>query len=107
MNCKHAGQHLKKNISDVYNGMDVAFDSFPADDRVDPNAYKTAIDALSPGDAITIFTPDSTHHPIALYAIERKIHVLVTKPAVKHLEQHQNLSEESRKYGVLVFVEHQ
>lgn len=102
----HTGQHLKKNISDAYNGMDVSFDSFPADDKVDPNAYKTAIDALSPGDAITIFTPDSTHYPIALYAIERQLHILVTKPAVKHLKQHQRLLEESRKHGVFVFVEH-
>ena len=97
---------MKDNISDAYNGMDVSFESFPADDKVDPNAYKTAIDALSPGDAITIFTPDSTHYPIALYAIERKIHVLITKPSVKHLEQHQKLLEESRKRNVFVFVEH-
>jgi D-galacturonate reductase len=57
--------------------MDVGFDFFPADNKADSNAYKTAIDTLSPGDAITILTPDSTHYPIALYAIERKIHVLV------------------------------
>ena len=106
IDCKHTGQHLKKNISEAYNGMDVSFDSFPADDKTDPNAYKTAIDALSPGDAITIFTPDSTHYPIALFAIERKIHVLITKPAVKRLEQHQRLLKESRKHGVFVFVEH-
>jgi D-galacturonate reductase len=43
---------------------------------------------LSPGDAITIFTPDSTHYPIAIYAIERQIQVLITKPAVKSLEHH-------------------
>ncbi|KAI9872802.1 MAG: hypothetical protein M1830_001177, partial [Pleopsidium flavum] len=48
-------QHLNKNISQAYNGLDVSFDSFPADDKVDADAYETAIDALSPGDAITIF----------------------------------------------------
>jgi D-galacturonate reductase len=100
------GQHLEKNISKVYNGLDVSFDSFPADDKRDPNAYKAAIDALSPGDAITIFTPDPTHYPIALYAIERGIHVLVTKPAVKTIAEHQKLLEESRKRGVFVYVEH-
>ncbi|KAK7531302.1 uncharacterized protein J3D65DRAFT_110074 [Phyllosticta citribraziliensis] len=98
--------HLHKNITQVYNGLDTSFDSFPANDRRDPEAYKAAIDALSPGDAITIFTPDSTHYPIALYAIERKIHVLVTKPAVKTLEDHQKLLEAARKHGVFVFVEH-
>ncbi|KAI9810474.1 MAG: hypothetical protein M1827_006250 [Pycnora praestabilis] len=99
-------QHLDKNISQVYNGMDVSFKSYPEGDKRDPDAYKTAIDALSPGSAITIFTPDTTHYPIALYAIERKIHVLITKPATKTLEDHQQLLEASRKHGVFVFIEH-
>ncbi|KAI9748801.1 MAG: hypothetical protein M4579_007113 [Chaenotheca gracillima] len=99
-------QHLQKNISEVYNGLDVSFTSFPSDTTRDADAYKAAIDALSPGDAITIFTPDPTHFPIALYAIERKIHVLITKPATKTLEHHQYLMEAARRNGVFVFVEH-
>ncbi|KAK6543049.1 hypothetical protein TWF694_006977 [Orbilia ellipsospora] len=99
-------EHLDKNISKVYNNLDVSFKSFPADDTVDPDSYKAAIDQLSPGDAITIFTPDTTHYPIALYAIQRRIHVLLTKPATKTIEEHQHLIRESRKYGVFVFVEH-
>lgn len=68
---------------------------------------KTAIDQhLSPGDAITVFTPDPTHYSIALYAIERGIHVLLTKPAVKILEHHQHLIAEAEKRGVVVMVEH-
>lgn len=59
-------EHLQKNITEAYNGLDTSFDSFPANDQRDPEAYKQAIDALSPGDAITIFTPDPTHYPIAL-----------------------------------------
>lgn len=100
------GEHLHKNISQVYNGLDVSFESFPADDKRDADAYKAAIDALSPGDAITIFTPDPTHYPIALYAIQRKIHVLITKPAVKTLEEHQSLLAEAKKNNVFVFIEH-
>ena len=85
----------------------MSFDSFPSDTTSrNPDAYKAAIDALSPGDAITIFTPDTTHYPIALYAIERGIHVLITKPATKLLEHHQHLLSESRKRNVFVFVEH-
>lgn len=99
------GQHLHKNISEVYS-LDTAFKSFPADDQRDPEAYKTAIDALSPGDAITIFTPDPTHYPIALYAIRRKIHVMITKPAVKLLSEHMHLLSEARKYEVFVYIEH-
>ncbi|ODM19324.1 hypothetical protein SI65_05942 [Aspergillus cristatus] len=99
-------QHLQKNISETYNGLDVSFDSFPADDKKDPDAYKAAIDALQPGSAITIFTPDPSHFPIAMYAIQRKIHVLITKPATQLLSDHLTLVEEARKHGVFVFVEH-
>lgn len=98
--------HLCKNISDVYNGLDVSFDSYPADNTTDPEAYKTAIDALPPGSAITIFTPDTTHYPIALYAIQRRMHVLITKPATKLLEHHLTLLAEARKHGVFVYIEH-
>ena len=52
-------EHLQTNITKVYNGLDTSFTSFPADDVArEPDSYKAAIDALSPGDAITIFTPD-------------------------------------------------
>ncbi|KAG2220072.1 hypothetical protein INT45_007316 [Circinella minor] len=100
-------EHLKKNIGEVYK-MDTTLDySCPADDQVDPDAYKNAIDQyLSPGDAITVFTPDPTHYPIALYAIQRGIHVLLTKPAVKILSEHQELIAEADKHGVVVMVEH-
>ena len=51
---------------------------------------------MKAGDAITIFTPDPTHFPIALYAIERGIHVMITKPAVKTLEHHVTLIEAAK-----------
>jgi len=101
-----AGEHLDKNIRQAYNGLDISFDAYPEGEVRDPEAYKAAIDALEPGSAITIFTPDPTHFPIALYAIERGIHVLVTKPAVKILEEHQALIEAARKHNVFVYVEH-
>ncbi|KAI9736670.1 MAG: hypothetical protein M1834_000874 [Cirrosporium novae-zelandiae] len=99
-------EHFKKNISEVYNNLDVSFTSYPEVGVTNYEAYKTAIDALSPGDAITIFTPDPTHYPIALYAVQHKIHVLVTKPATQLLEHHLSLLEEAKKNGVFVYVEH-
>jgi len=99
-------EHLTKNISEVYNHLDVSFDSFPADDRSDPGAFKMAVDALPIGSAVIIFTPDSTHYEIAKYAVERGMHVLVTKPATKLLSHHLDLLALSRKHGVLVYVEH-
>ncbi|KAE8145639.1 hypothetical protein BDV25DRAFT_66449 [Aspergillus avenaceus] len=98
--------HLQKNISEAYNNLDTSFTSYPADDQTDPDAYKAAIDALPAGSAITIFTPDPTHFPIALYAIQRKIHILITKPATQLLSDHLTLLEEARKNNVFVFVEH-
>lgn len=41
-----------------------------------------------------------------MYAIERGIHVLVTKPAVKHLSEHQELMRAARQKNVFVYVEH-
>lgn len=102
-----SGEHLHKNISQAYNNLDVSFTSYPSDTTSrDPDSYKAAIDALSPGDAITIFTPDPTHYPIALYAIQRGIHVMITKPAVQLLSHHLHLLAESRKHNVIVYIEH-
>lgn len=98
--------HLQKNIQEVYNNLDVSFTSFPADNTSDPEAYKRAIDALPKGSAVTIFTPDPTHYPIALYAIQRGHHVLITKPATKLLSEHLHLLSEAKKAGVLVYIEH-
>ncbi|KAK8034368.1 d-galacturonic acid reductase protein [Apiospora rasikravindrae] len=99
-------QHLETNINKVYNNLDCSFDSYPANGVKDPDAYKSAIDGLKRGDAITIFTPDTTHFPIALYAVERGIHVMITKPAVKTLEHHVQLIEAAKKNNVFVYIEH-
>ena len=99
-------QHFKQQIADVYRDMDVSFDSFPEDDvSSDPKAYLRALDTMSAGDFVTIFTPDDTHCQIALDAIERGLHVLVTKPPVKTLEEHRSLVEAARLKNVLVAVE--
>jgi D-galacturonate reductase len=41
-----------------------------------------------------------------LYAIERGIHVLVTKPATQLLSHHNELIVAARKHNVVCFVEH-
>ncbi len=99
-------QFMKTNIEQRYRDMSTAFEAYPAVGVRDPEAYKAAIDALSPGDAITIFTPDTTHFPIAVYAMRKKIHVLVTKPATKVLADHMELARIAREEGVMCFVEH-
>ena len=98
--------HFQRLIADVYRYMDVEFDAFPDDEVAsDPRAYLAALDRMAAGDLVTIFTPDDTHCEIALAAIERGLHVLVTKPPVKTLEEHRKLVEAARSQGVLVAVE--
>ncbi|KAJ4489436.1 hypothetical protein C8J55DRAFT_505090 [Lentinula edodes] len=99
-------EHLDKNIGGVYKDMDLTFDEYPKGGKVDPEAYKEAIDSMSKGDAVIIFTPDPTHYAITMYAIERGIHVLVTKPAVQLLSHHNELIAAAKKYGVVCMVEH-
>ncbi|OAJ43769.1 hypothetical protein BDEG_27091 [Batrachochytrium dendrobatidis JEL423] len=105
---KNAGlkSHLQQQIAHVYKDMDVTTEFFPSDSvEYSPTEYKTAMDRMQPGDAVTIFTPDDTHFDIALYAIRRKLHVLIAKPAVKTVEHHKILISEAQKYNVLVVVE--
>jgi len=99
-------QHLDEKIGQVYKDLDLTFTNYPEVGKTDPEAYREAIDALVPGDAIIVFTPDSTHYPIALYALERHIHVLITKPATQLLSHHQHLIDVAAKNGVVCFVEH-
>jgi D-galacturonate reductase len=51
---------------------------------------------------LSIFTPDPTHLPIALYAISRGHHVRVTKPAVKTVAEHEQLLRAAEDAGVFV-----
>jgi D-galacturonate reductase len=100
-------KHFEENIKNAYKDINVEFESFPADNvEREPKAYIAALDTMEKGDLVTIFTPDDTHFDIAKEAIVRGLHVLVTKPPVKTLKEHQELVELARKHGVLVMVEY-
>ena len=99
-------EHLGRVIGERYGGLDVSFDSFPEDGRVrDPEAYRRALDALDPGDVVTVFTPDDTHFEVTMAAVERGCHVLVAKPLVKTVSEHLRLREAARRHNVLVAME--
>lgn len=98
-------QHMQSNIGNVYQDMDLTCDTFPTDDTVDPEAYEKAIQTFKAGDVAVIFTPDDTHYKIALACIEQGLHVMVTKPIVQTLEQHQRLAQAAAQKNVLVAVE--
>lgn len=98
-------QHMQANIGDVYKGMDLTCETFPADDQVDPKAYESASEAFKPGDVAVIFTPDDTHYDIALKCVQQGMHVMVTKPIVQNLKHHQALAKAAQEKNVLVAVE--
>ena len=99
-------EHLRQKVSEVYAGLDAQFRSFPNDDVTrDPEAYKVALDQLTPGDVVTVFTPDDTHFRIARDAVERGCHVLIAKPIVKTLDEHLELLAAAREKNVLVAME--
>lgn len=97
--------HFKRAIENSYSNIDTEAETFPADTEVNAKSYLAALDSFEKGDAVTIFTPDDTHFEIALAAIERGLHVLVTKPAVKTLEHHRILHEAAVRNNVLVAIE--
>lgn len=99
------------------------FTGLPEGDKRDPEAYKTAIARLPKGSAVismsylllilaftdlgasTVFTPDSTHYPIAKLALESGHHVMVTKPATQLLEHHQELANLAAEKNLVCWVE--
>ena len=99
--------HMQAAIAEAYpqHGFDISCATFPPDDQVDPQAYLTAIDALPGRSIVIIFTPDDTHFDIAMAAIRKGHHVLVTKPAVKTLAEHTALADAAREAGNLCAVE--
>jgi D-galacturonate reductase len=97
--------HFATQIAARYSGLDVAIETFPADNEYQPTAYLTAIKSLPPKSVVIIVTPDDTHFEIAITAIRAGMHVLVAKPLVKTLAEHQSLLQKARKQKVLVGVE--
>uniref|UniRef100_A0A7S1XWL6 Gfo/Idh/MocA-like oxidoreductase N-terminal domain-containing protein n=1 Tax=Phaeomonas parva TaxID=124430 RepID=A0A7S1XWL6_9STRA len=97
--------HMQRCIGDVYDGLSLECETWPADGVRDGEAYKTAVASFQPGDVAIIFTPDDTHFTIAMECVRRGMHVLVTKPAVKTLAEHTELAAAADAAGVLVCVE--
>lgn len=98
-------EHFEKNVKGIYPTLDVGFTSYPSDDIVDEDAYKKALGSLPIGSAVMIFTPDDTHFEIAREALEAGMHVLVAKPLVKKVSEHEVLMQLSLKKNALLMLE--
>ena len=103
---KHWNDTLKPRFYNTFKDEDaLEFEQFPEAGVRDANAYKKALSKFSAGDVCVIFTPDSTHFEIAEAAIERGLHVMITKPIVKTLKEHLYLVEKAKEKGVLLQIE--
>lgn len=96
--------HFERLIASRY-ALDSSFQSFPADDQTNPSAWRSALAELSPGDAVLIFTPDDLHHEMAHAAATRNLNVLVAKPIVKTVAEHDSLIALSREKNVTIAME--
>jgi len=86
-------EHMQRVIGPtVYSGIDPAvIETWPADNAVNREAYKTAVATFESGDVAIIFTPDDTHKAIAACCLERGMHVMITKLPVQTLADHLDL----------------
>lgn len=99
-------QHLLEAIENRYRGLNTQMQTFPADNvEKDPTAYQSALDQLSPGDAVIIFTPDDTHFQIAMEAIQRECHILIAKPLCKTLDEHRRIIAAAQQKDVIAAME--
>ena len=96
--------HFNQLIAKRY-GMDVSFRSFPDDDQNDSDVWKSALQELEPGDAVLVFTPDDLHYEMAHAAASKGLNVLVAKPIVKTVKEHDSLIEISREKGADIAME--
>ncbi len=97
--------HFENNLKGAYPTLDVHFKAFPEEPVIDPQAYKTALKQLPKGSAVMIFTPDDTHFSIAKDALEAGMHVLIAKPLVKTVAEHDTLARISAQKGLLTMLE--
>ncbi len=98
-------EHFERHIRGAYHDMDVDFHAYPDQPIVDEDAYKKAIMILPKGSAVLIFTPDDTHFEIARFALEAGMQVLVAKPLVKTVAEHEALMKLSREQDLLLMLE--
>lgn len=98
-------EHFRTNLQGVYRDLDVTFEAYPKKGPGNAKAYREALKAMLPGSAVFIFTPDDTHFGIAKDALEAGMHVLVAKPLVKTLAEHDTLAELSAASSKLLMLE--
>nr|VFJ92730.1 MAG: D-galacturonate reductase [Candidatus Kentron sp. H]VFJ93257.1 MAG: D-galacturonate reductase [Candidatus Kentron sp. H]VFK00454.1 MAG: D-galacturonate reductase [Candidatus Kentron sp. H] len=98
-------RHFAEHIASVYGNLDVAVETWPGDEQYGEAAYREALASLRPASAVIVVTPDDTHCPIALDALKAGMHVLVAKPLVQTLAEHDALMAAARAQDRLLMQE--
>mmetsp|Transcript_1098 Transcript_1098/g.3054 ORF Transcript_1098/g.3054 Transcript_1098/m.3054 type:complete len:416 (+) Transcript_1098:78-1325(+) len=96
-------EHFRQNLTFTDIGS-IDFEGFPKEGR-NALAYEEALSTFQPGDACIVFTPDDKHFDVCKAAMERGLHVMVTKPMVKTLAEHKELVRIAKEKGVLLQIE--
>ncbi len=69
-------------------------------------AYENIEFLIDNVDALSIVTPTTTHHEIALMALKKKKHIFIEKPITKTEEEAQDLIGQAREQGCIIQVGH-
>lgn len=71
-----------------------------------PKVYSEASDLIRSGglDAVSIITSDRSHAPIALEALEKRLHVLCEKPLATSVEDANRMAEAAHEAGVVHMI---
>ncbi len=85
---------------------DAEIKGYPQEEDENPSAWKTAIEDLSRPAIVIIATPDDLHPEMALFAIEKRFHVIVQKPLCLTVRDARKILNLSRENGVYVFTDY-
>ena len=96
--------HFHTNMKALYPDLDVSFESYPQN-GFDDKAYQKVLSVMPKGSAVMIFTPDDTHFQIAKDALEADMHVLVAKPLVKTVKEHEILEQLATQNNLFLMLE--
>jgi len=97
-------KHFSTNIKEAYPTLDTSFNFYPKEGHSN-HAYREALKELAEGSAVLIFTPDDTHFQITKEALLAGMHVLVAKPLVKTVQEHQELQQIAKERKLLLMLE--
>ena len=109
--CGQDGTRFPASRSHLYTHIDLRYpnlcskdvETFPPDTENSPDAWREALKQLRANDLVIIARPDHLHFEMALSAQRQNLHVLVVKPLVQTLAEHQCLA--SSKASTLLLTE--